>query len=349
MARRKPTMDDVARRANVAVGTVSNVLGGQVKVSDQRRGRVLRAIAALNYEPNVHAQRLRRRRSNVVGLCFPHVSTAYLNALSETLEDIAARNGYSVLHVFSRHEPATELVRVKELIKHGVDGLFLFPSAAPARTLDLAHRSRLPVVMVDRPTDDDRFDHVVVDNRKAMRKTAEHLIALGHTRLLFVSRSRTRLVTRHRREGLMAARRNATAAIDVRSIEYGDDEANVAIELTAFMRGTLPPTAIIASNSHQASLVLTTLRALGLRCPGDVSVVAFDDPDWAMLVDAPLSVIRQPAATIAQTAWELMMRRLRSRASPVHNVLLEAEIDFRASVGAPPRAARPARGSKLAA
>jgi LacI family transcriptional regulator len=335
MARPRPTIGDVARRAEVSVGTVSNVLSGSAKVSADRRERVLRAIADLRYAPNVHAQGLRRRRSNVVGVCFPHGSTAYLTTLSQTVEDIASRHGYGVIHVFSRHDPVIELRHAGDLLKYGADGLLLLPSPEPEQTLDLAHHNGLPLVIVDRPTDDARFDHVIVDNRKAIREAATRLIALGHDRLLFVCRWRSRLVTRHRLDGLADARRAAAAPVIVDCIAFENDDDALSRGLAAAMRSPSPPTALIASNSHQASLVLGTLRALGVRCPGEVSVMAFDDPEWSHLVEPALSVIRQPAATIAETAWKLLMRRIRTRRATVQRVFLDATIEFRGSVGVP--------------
>ena len=187
MPRSKPTIHDVAKRAKVSVGTVSHVLSGQIPVSGERQDRVKRAIAQLGYVPNFHAQGLRRGLSSVVGICFPHVSTAYLNVLAATLEDIALREGFGIMHVFSRHDPATEFSRVRDLLRYQVDGLILFPSSTPDATLDLAHDNATPLVLVDRPIPDRRFDQVILDNRKTIREAAKRLIALGHRRLLFVA------------------------------------------------------------------------------------------------------------------------------------------------------------------
>ena len=198
---------DVARHARVSVGTVSHVLSGNIQVSAPLRARVEKAIDALGYVPNFHAQRLRHSLSRVIGICLPHTSTAYLNTLSETCEEIASRNGYGVMHVFSRHDPATELDRIKELIRYRVDGLILLPSPTPRDALDFAAKKDVPLVIVDRPTPDARFDQVVLDNRAAMREVASRLVDLGHRHLLFVCRSRSRLVTRHRLAGLADVRR----------------------------------------------------------------------------------------------------------------------------------------------
>src|SRR3954468_21218589 len=214
---------DVARHARVSVGTVSHVLSGRVQVSGELRARVQKSIDALRYVPNFHAQRLRHSLSRVVGLCLPHTSTAYLNTLSQAFEETASRNGYGVMHVFSRHDPATELDRIKELIHYRVDGLVLLPSAAPREALDFAAKKDVPLVIVDRPTKDRRFDHVTLDNRAAMSEVAERLAALGHKRLLFVCRSRSRLVTQHRLAGLADAHKHHRIESDC--IEFRNDDA----------------------------------------------------------------------------------------------------------------------------
>jgi DNA-binding LacI/PurR family transcriptional regulator len=336
MPRSKPTIHDVARRAKVSVGTVSHVLSGQVPVSGERQDRVKRAIAQLGYVPNFHAQGLRRGLSSVVGICFPHVSTAYLNVLAATLEDIALREGFGIMHVFSRHDPATEFSRVRDLLRYQVDGLILFPSSTPEATLDLAHDNATPLVLVDRPIPDKRFDQVILDNRKTIREAAKRLIAVGHRRLLFVCRSRSLLVTQHRIEGLNAAKRQAVFPVDVRILEIGDDAAAVGRQIAQSFGVARPPTAIITSNDHQSSLVLGALRSIAVRCPQNVSLLGIDDPEWAKLVTPRLSVISQPAAAIAQQAWDLLMRRIRHPAAATRTVALEAEIVFRESTGPAP-------------
>lgn len=334
--RSKPRISEVARRAGVSVGTVSHVLNGRVPVSAERRARVEAAIEALGYVPNFHAQGLRQSVARIVGICFPHASTAYLRALSETIERDALADGYRVMHVFSRHDPGVELERVKDLVRYRVDGLILLPSIAPEAALDFAAQKKLPLVLVDRPTDDARFDHVILDNRRTMRELARALLALGHRRVCFVCVSRNRLVTRHRLQGLDAARRALAPDTAIDCLEFGNDDALLRHALTTRMRGAAPPSVIIVSNSHQAARVLAILAELGARVPEDVSVVTFDDPEWSTLVQPPLSVVRQPADAIARAAWDLLLRRIRTPDAPVRAVKLDATIELRASVAAPP-------------
>jgi LacI family transcriptional regulator len=334
-ASRKPTdirvrIKDVARHARVSVGTVSHVLSGRTHVSERLEARVQKAIEALGYVPNFHAQRLRHSLSRVLGICLPQASTAYLNALSETFEEIASRNGYGVMHVFSRHDPASELDRIKELIHYRVDGLILLPSPAPGEALEFAARKEVPLVIIDRPTPDRRFDQVILDNRAAIREVAQRLRELGHTRLVFVCRSRSRLVTQHRLAGLEDARKRY--GIESECIEFQNDDSFLRDELARTLRRKRPPSALIVSNSHQASLVLRMLGELRVACPGEVSVVGFDDPEWATLVRPALSVVRQPAVAMVEAAWDLLMQRINRVPGPVRTVALEAAVEFRDSV-----------------
>lgn len=328
-------LQDVARRARVSAGTVSHVLTGHAQVSDDLRLRVQDAIDALGYVPNFHAQGLRRSLSRMIGLCMPLASTAYLNTLSETLEDIASAAGYGVMHVFSRHDPAIELDRVKELLRYRADGLVLLPSVNPAAALDWAAHKDVPLVLVDRPIADRRFDQVTLDNRVVMQDVAARLIALGHRRLVLVCHSRSRLVTRHRIEGLAAACAGAGDAATYTLVEFQDEAGFLRDEIARLLARRQPPTAIVTSNSDQAAHVLRILGDLGARIPEDVSMVTFDDPKWSTLVRPRLSVVRQPAKAMARAAWDLLMQRINGIAGTPRTVVLDATVDFRASVAAP--------------
>jgi LacI family transcriptional regulator len=141
---KKPTITDVARLADVSVGTVSHILNGTTKVSEALRERVERAMGLLRYEQNMLAHAQRRQRVPVVGLSVPHVASAYLAALIDSFEDIAGRRGYQMMQVLTRRDPQTELRRTRELLRHRIAGLLLVPTFDPRETLDLIHDSGTP-------------------------------------------------------------------------------------------------------------------------------------------------------------------------------------------------------------
>ena len=331
---RRATILDVARRARVAIGTASNVLNDRGNVGEALERRVRDAIAALGYVPDGVAQSLRRRSSRVVGICVPTTASAYFAALQEAFEDIAAHQGYELMQVLSRGDPALELRRVEAMLSRRVDGLILIPASLPQATFAAIAASGVPAVVVDRAFDDPRFDYVTIDDRAAMRDATRSLLAIGHRRLLFVVRHPALVTTRQRIAGFRAALRGGAAGGSVLTRSDDDDEtftAQVAQCLQAHDR----PTAIIASNSGIALSLLKALRNLRITIPRDVSVMVFDEPEWADVVTPALSVVRHPTAQIARAAWELLIHRMHAPDTRPQRVVFAALQVAGASICAP--------------
>lgn len=339
-APKKPTISDVARLAEVSVGTVSHILNGSANVSPPLRERVERAMSLLRYQQNMLAQAQRRQRVPVVGLSVPHVASAYLAALIDSFEDIAAGRGYQVMQVLTRRDPQVELRRVGELLQHRISGLLLVPTFEPRRTLDLIHASGTPAVLVDRPCGDDRFDEVTFDNRAVMADAVGQLIQRGHRRILFAVESQALSISRQRIEAM----RDRAGAVATHVMEVGDGSVDYADRLARTFEAPDAPTAVIVSNSVVASRTLHVLQALGDCYPTRISLLAFEEPDWATLVSPRLSVIRQPVREIARDAWDLLLRRMGGDTGPAERRQLPAEVVMRESVRAAPRR-RSARAS----
>ena len=334
MNSRKPTVVDVARRAGVSLGTVSNVINGRGHVSDVRRGRVEAAMTSLGYVPNAAAQNLRRSESRVIGLCTPLTSSAYFAALLEMFEELAAAQGYEIMQVLSRGDPALELRRVQALVGRNVDGLILIPTHDARATLDLVAERDVPTVIVDRMLADKRFDYVGIDDRKAMREATRAALAMGHRRMLYIVRDSRLPTTRRRIQGFeqaMAEVRGAHGTVLQR--DASDDVFGAQVERA--LAPAKPPTAIIASNSGIALSLVRILIDLGMRWPDDVSLVAFDEPVWAPILSPALAVVRHPTAHIAQAAWQRIVLRLREPHAPPKRTTREAQLVPAASLASP--------------
>src|SRR4051794_10042147 len=280
---KKPTITDVARRAEVSVGTVSHVLNGTANVSAALRARVEGAMRALGYEQNMLAHAQRRQRAPVVGLSVPHVGSAYLAALIDSFEDIAAGRGYQVMQVLTRRDPEVEMRRVRELLRHRVAGLLLMPTLDPSATLELIHASGTPAVLVDRPGGDQRFDEVTFDNTSVMDEAVRRLIRLGHRRILFVVESQRLGISRLRIAALQKRAAAARPRVATTVLELGDDPAAYALRLTELLQGGAQPAAVIVSNSVVAARTVKVLHGFGDAYPSRISLLAFEEPDWAEL------------------------------------------------------------------
>jgi LacI family transcriptional regulator len=332
-AERGLTISDVAREAEVSIGTVSHVLNGTTNVSAALRARVEAAKIKLGYEQNMLAHAQRRQRAPVVGLSAPHVGSAYLAALIEAFEDHAALRGYQVMQVLTRRDPQVELRRVRELLRHRVAGLLLITTYDPRETLAAIDASRTPAVLVDRPCGDDRFDEVTFDNRAVTTEAASRLAKLGHRDILFVVQSQRLSVTKLRVEALRErAAAFARGRLRVEVLEIGDDPPEQTERLKRALRAAPRPLAVIVSNSVVAAMTLHVLRDFPQDYPERISLLSFEAPEWADLTSPRLSVIRQPVQDIANDAWELLLRRMQGERFPAQRIERRAAIEFSDSV-----------------
>jgi LacI family transcriptional regulator len=332
----RPTIGDVAKRAGVSVGTVSHVLNESREVSRERQDRVLAAVEQLGYVPNMLAQSLRRSHSRVIGVCIPDTSFSYFAALAAGVETLAAAEGYEVMHVFSLQDSATELRRVRMLLKYRIGGMLLLPTATPQETLNCLADAAVPTVILDRPIDDRRFDQAMVDLRSATMHAAEHLLALGHRRLLLLTGNQRWLISQRRIEGIRLALRRSGPGGTLRVLDRAPDIEGLLAQLAPVLRGRDAPTAVITTNSLAVAGVLQVLRRLGLRCPQDISLLAADEPRWAGLVDPTLAVIHAPAEEMARQGWALLRARIAGDAGRPKRIALEAELRPGGSIGAAP-------------
>jgi LacI family transcriptional regulator len=334
---RRTTILDVARKAGVSVGSVSNAINGTRPVSPELQQQVAAAARDLGYQINSVAQTLRRRHSKLIGLCTTHLTTVYLRELADALDEIATENGYELIQMLTRQEPERELQRVRSLMGRQVDGLILLPSLEPQAALDAIAAARTPAVVVDRLSEDRRFDYVIVDNRQAMIEVVGRLRRRGHDRILFVAQNLDVVTTRHRLAGLEDEARASAGEMRYEAIERGRDETAYQRRLRRILTRPEAPTAIVTGNSSVALSTIKALQQIGLVWPDDVALVTFDDPEWATVLERPLSTVRSPTRKIAEVVWALLHERINGGAPPPQVVALPAEVVERRS-SLPPRA-----------
>ena len=326
----------------MSIGTVSNVLNGRANVSAARMANVEAAMAALGYVPNRLAQSLRGGESRVIGLCTPVTSSAYFVALLETFETLASEQGYEIMQVLSHGDPGIELRRVRALVGRHVDGLVLIPTYAPKAALDLIAERGTPTVIVDQVIRDKRFDYVAIDDRRAMREAAEHVIGLGHRSLLYIVRDMRLAIVQRRIEGFREACSAARPSVAGIVIQRDPDDGPFGRQVADALASRDAPTAIIASNSAVALATVAILQSMNVRWPNDVSLLAFDEPVWANVVRPPPAVVRHPTRELAARAWKRLLERLQSPDERPKRVTLDTRLVTRASLG-PPRLPRKRR------
>ncbi|PTX96697.1 LacI family DNA-binding transcriptional regulator [Opitutus sp. ER46] len=337
------TIHDVARLANVSPSTVSNVLNGRRdRMRAETLERVMQAMADLGYAPNQVARGLKTGFIPTIGLIVPSVANPFWGAFARYVEHAALARNCQVLLCNGERDPAREQQYAESLLARGIRGLIL--GSAP---LSLNHmvglvKRGLHVVTFDREpvgADGVEFDSVRVDNAGGTRLAIEHLLALGHRRIAFVSGPIRSSNRRDRFEAYRAALAAQGVAVDdqlvwTEAVAAGDEEGTETGKSAArtLLQQPNPPTAFFAINDMTAFGVYAGVREAGREIPRDVSVVGFDDLRLCEVVTPPLTTVRQPLEDLMRSAVELLLARLEGKQTgPATHVTLPAMLVPRGS------------------
>jgi len=330
------TIVDVARKAGVSVSTVSHVLNGTRRVAPGTARAVQAAIDAFGYRPNLMARSLKAASTRSVGIAISSISNPYFSDIICAIETECARLGLMVFLSDTEDDPARELEVVQALHQRRVDGVILAPSPDPERrVLKYLREARLPCVLVDRMPDTD-FDQVGVNNREAMRRLVEHVAGRGHERIGYVGGHPGFETTLERIEGYRDALRGRGIAADQRLLVTGSGTtASATVAAERLLALPDPPTALVGGNNLATIGVMKAVRGRSLRVPKDISVVGFDDFEWADCFEPRLTLVAQPCAEIGRRAAFLLMERIAAPQGARRTIRLEAAIVERESCGRP--------------
>jgi LacI family transcriptional regulator len=327
----KPTIKQVAELAGVSPATVSRVLNGSTKVREAHRRRVLEAIERIDYRPNRLARNLRRQQAETIGVVVPDIENPHFSGAVRVFEDAAFQRGYRLLLCNTDETRTKQRAYLEVLADERVLGVIVASADREGVGLELLLDHGIPVVAFDRVVDDDRVDSVSSDNRDASRRATEHLIWLGHTRIAYLGGRQDVGTGEERLEGYLSTMRTAQLTPFTLS---GDFRAEIAErELASLLAHEDRPTGLVIANNLMAVGALRAIRGANLSSPGDIAIVAIDDPPWAELVDPPLTVVAQPVRRMAETAINLLLERVEHRRDELVRIVLPLDLRIRASCG----------------
>jgi LacI family transcriptional regulator len=331
-----PTIRDVARQANVAIGTVSRVLNGHKSVSEDVRRRVLKAIKKLNYEPDRVAQSMRLGTTRTVACATREISIPGYGAIVNAAEEVLRSRGYTLLLAITDERKERELELLRIFQQRRVDAIIMTTSSE--EDAELSKRIKqldIPVVLLDREIPRE-LDAVTIDHRRGVCAATEYLLGLGHTRIALLTGNPTMRPARERIAGFREAyahigKHQGVVRTGGFSAEFGFREAS------ALLSASTRPTAIIAGGMAMLSGVLRAVRARGLIIPEDVSVIAGADSDLAALTSPSITAVRWSGTDEGRMAVQLLLNRLGgNRAAATQRVMLSTELITRESCAPPP-------------
>lgn len=328
-----PTMNEVAREAEVSVATVSRVVNKSGGVSKKLEQRVLEAMEKLNYHPSTLARSFKMQRTNLVGLIVPMLEHPFYSRLATAIEMQLFANDYRAIICNSEEDESREVAYVEMLLRQRVDGIIINSSVLQPTYLAMLVESDVPIALIDRDLPQVDCTKVFSDNVQGGYLATQHLLDLGHRRIgLVVSMP-------HPKPGALRLHGARTALRDY-GIQH-DPELLITADTQLFDVGyragkqllqlEAPPSAIFANTDVTAVGVLHAAAELGLRIPQDLSVIGYDDVPIASYTIPPLTTVAQPIVEMGRKCVDLLLERLNQDETANKTAVLATHLVLRQS------------------
>lgn len=343
----KARLVDVAKEARVSVTTASRALGGFDDVSELTRRRVEDTARRLGYVPNISAQRLRRRRTDMIGLILPADESGFgepfFNEFLAGVGEATASLDLSLL--LAAHPPGSTAERdtyLKAVWGGWVDGVILIRLRRKDERVDLLRQASFPFVAFGQTEDNADFSFIDEDSVAGLGLLVDHLAQLGHRQIAFVTGPDELTLTHHRLRGFKEAMTRHRLPVRDRLIASGDLRRESGEKaMSRLMDLSQPPTAVIFSNDMMALGGLEEASIRGLKVGRDVSIAGFDGIRAGAHTSPGLTTVRKPIREIGRQVCRTLMEMIDDVTLPVRHVLLMPELLVRGSTGpVPTRAGR---------
>ena len=332
-----PTLEDVAREANVSTATVSRCLNLPDMVTEKTRNRVMAAVKSLGYSPNFGARALAAKRTNTIGAVVPTLENAIFARGLQAFQEEVTRNGATLLVASSSYQQELEEEQIRNLVARGADALLLIGDDRSEEIYSFLKKRGIPWVIAWNFKDVPGHCFVGFNNQSAAKEITEMAIKLGHTRIAMIAgitrgndRARDRLL------GVKDAIIENGLPIEYFSVieaQYSFADGGDAIE--TLLKNKPRPTLVICGNDILAVGAIKRLKSLGIKVPEDISITGFDDIEVASVVEPELTTVHVPHRAMGTIAAASLLKMVKQD-DPCESQQLDTFIAVRQSLSNPP-------------
>ena len=327
---KKPSLRDVAKEANVSLGTVSNVLNRPTQVSEVTRQRVREAIDMLGFIPNSSDPRI-NRISKLVGLILPLGQNPFYDELAQGIEDSMAKDGYRILIGYSREDEAIELQLLNSMVEANFRGIIVTPVGADNQVFDKFIEKNVRVGFISQTDEEPDQCSVSIDQVRGGYIGLEYLASLGHKKIMWLSGPDHHHQSNQRFVGITQAAKDFDVELSVMVSPSLDFLAGEHLAPQIIAAGPLPD-AIFAGNDALALGIMNYFHKVGIPVPGQISVLGYDNVTYAESALIPLSTVSQTPYQLGWTMGSQMVFEFQANESHVHqHVVFQPKIVERAS------------------
>ena len=302
------TVQEIAKRAKVSTATVSRTINRIPSVDPVLARRVLRVIEQVGYYPNTHARALVSGRSRIFGLIVPEITNPFFPEIVQTFTELGAKHRYEVLLSFLAQESSLVEKAARQMIERRVDGVAVLTFGSENGLVEIFSQRNVPVFVVDMESADSLVKSAHIDYEHGIRQAVQHLAALGHLRIAFVSGPGHLKTVIQRRLAFLECMREIGLPSPGQLLIEGDHTMAGGMRAMSILAGLQDrPSAVVCSNDMTAIGVMRQAFELDLDVPRDLSVVGFDDIRLAQFMIPPLTTVQLSQFEIADVAFRTLL------------------------------------------
>ena len=304
------TMKDIARRTGLGLATISSYFNGG-NVREKNRIKIEEAIEELHYEVNEVARGLKTNATRTIGVVIPELNNTFCAEIITGMEDVLRSHGYATIVCDCRTDKKLEREAVEFLIRRRVDGIINMPVDEEGNHLKRFQKTGKPIVLIDRKIQGINCDSVLVDNKKAAEDAVRYFIERGHQNIGIIGGPEEVFTAQERMAGYYKALESAGIPVSESLIWHGDYTIQGGVRgLEELVQNNPEMTAVFVTNYEMTMGAMIRVNELGIRIPEQLSMIGFDNLQFARACNPKLTIVAQPTDGIAKEVAKVMLDRL---------------------------------------
>ena len=304
------TMKDIARQTGLGLATISSYFNGG-NVREKNRIKIEAAIEKLHYEVNEVARGLKTNATRTIGVVIPELNNTFCAEIITGMEDVLRSHGYATIVCDCRTDRKLEQEAVEFLIRRRVDGIINMPVDEEGKHLRKFQKTGKPIVLIDRRIQGISCDSVLVDNRKAAEDAVQCFIKNGHRNIGIIGGPEGIFTAQERLSGYSKALKEAGIPIRGSLIFHGDYTIQGGVRgLEELVRSNPDMTAVFVTNYEMTMGAMIGVNELGIKIPEQLSMIGFDNLQFARACNPKLTIVSQPTDGIAREVARIMLEHL---------------------------------------
>ena len=304
------TMKDIARRTGLGLATISSYFNGG-NVREKNRIKIEEAIEELHYEVNEVARGLKTNATRTIGVVIPELNNTFCAEIITGMEDVLRSHGYATIVCDCRTDKKLEREAVEFLIRRRVDGIINMPVDEEGNHLKRFQKMGKPIVLIDRKIQGIDCDSVLVDNKKAAEDAVRYFIGRGHRNIGIIGGPEEVFTAQERMAGYYKALESAGIPVRESLIWHGDYTIQGGVRgLEELVQNNPEMTAVFVTNYEMTMGAMIGVNELGIRIPEQLSMIGFDNLQFARACNPKLTIVAQPTDGIAKEVAKVMLNHL---------------------------------------